>query len=159
MGICFEHVPLFRWRGCWHYDSGDVMEHCENCIVANTESDCPFDCEEAAQGFFCREYVGSVWGHYSPETADAPNNIPVGRAYPARNDKPIGIAVDSAGNVEIAPPGILPLFSGFRMPHSRKGWICPRCDNAVSPDEKTCPNCKPKPKQENSDGKPTRITE
>jgi hypothetical protein len=51
----------------------------------------------------------------------------------------------------------MPLFQGFRM--NRKGWICPRCDTVVSPDEKTCPNCKPKPKQEGNDGNPTHITE
>lgn len=51
----------------------------------------------------------------------------------------------------------VPLFSGFRM--NRKGWICPRCDTVVSPDEKTCPNCKPAVKKESDNGKRTHIAE
>jgi hypothetical protein len=64
-----------------------------------------------------------------------------GRAFPALGNHPVGIAWSD--NAEPA----------------RKGWICPKCDSAVSPDEKTCPHCKPKPKKENADGERTHITE
>ena len=41
----------------------------------------------------------------------------------------------------------------------RKGWICPKCDNAVSPDEKVCPVCKQKRQDERNDDGRTHIRE
>lgn len=46
----------------------------------------------------------------------------------------------------------LPLYA------ERKGWICPKCENAVSPDVKVCPVCC-KPRKESDDDKRTHISE
>lgn len=79
---------------------------------------------------FVFEYDGVICGPYSREMGHTEDSV---RAH------------------------IVPLIQSHRM--NRKGWICPRCDTVVSPDEKTCPNCKPKPKEEKANGNPTRISE
>jgi len=80
--------------------------------------------------------------------------LQVGRAYPAQDDGLVPFKFQNTGREKLD----LPLL---HLPDEskRKGWICPKCDAGVSPDEKTCPYCKPFPKKENADGNLTRITE
>jgi RNA polymerase subunit RPABC4/transcription elongation factor Spt4 len=145
----FDFVPvipdnLLCWRGCRVLGGGDAVkptpEKCERCLYTpGTDDDriCPYDCNEMAKGYLALK-------------SDVGARI-IGRVYPSKVEFiPIiaGATVDSAA---------VPFFSGYRP--NRKGWICPKCDEVISPDEKTCPNCKPKPKKENSDGEPTHIAE
>jgi hypothetical protein len=77
--------------------------------------------------------------------------FPVGRVIPSQVEfvpaNPLrDVMIDDTTMIVYAEP-------------ARKGWVCPKCDNAVSPDEKTCPHCKPKPKKESAGGERTHITE
>jgi hypothetical protein len=87
-------------------------------------------------------------------------DFPIGRAYPAQVDGTHKhylpqFPSDYPVTQIIVNTNPIPVFAE----PARKGWICPRCDNAVSPDEKVCPHCKPRPKKESDNGKRTHITE
>jgi hypothetical protein len=75
------------------------------------------------------------------------------------HDFPIGCAYLPSGAHTQQPPRSFIEYPIILSEPVRKGWICPRCDNAVSPDEKVCPHCKPKPKKEADNGERTHITE
>jgi len=130
---------VFRRVADGLYVGGNTMK-CPSCIYSpgtHGDENCPFDCGAMEAGYLTHK--------------NAPSGFVVGRVVPSQavyvpanplND----VMIDDTTMVVYSEP-------------ARKGWICPKCDNAVSPDEKTCPHCKPKPKKESDGGERTHITE